>query len=1284
VRSGSSSGSGSSVDRGWRAAGASAYPQPGQRIESFELEEAIGVGGMGAVFRARDLRLDRHVALKLLPPEQASDPEVVQRFYQEGRAAAQLDHENIARVYTIGHDALDHYIAFEYIEGTTIRQRVERNGPLPVTEAINYTLQIASALVHAAERGVVHRDIKPSNIIVTPQGRAKLVDMGLARRFERGNDDGLTQSGMTLGTFDYISPEQARDPRDVDVRSDLYSLGCTLFHMLTGRPPFPEGTVLQKLLQHQEEPPPNVSAINPAVPPSLANILLKLMAKDRDRRYQTPEQLVRDLLMVAGSLGLRSLSPEGLVWMSATAPAAWERHLVWAIPALAFVVVMIGLVWWGQDAGSPPLRARPDALPRLTTVQPTAPKAEAGAQRRASPDLLPARTRVAGPRSDESETLAPVPASPREIPVDSSEDLLGALAAAPPRSILVLTDDGPYLIGSGLPEQHVPPQLIDRDLTVKADVGVVPTLRLARDPLVAGKAPSALLDLVGGRVALEGLEFLVDAGEVDDTGLTSLSAIRTEDTELTLRRCRFRRQGPADRTPSIRVSALLVRATLPAAGDRSPAVLADSCHIDGDQVGILAQGPVELQLRDCTLGALPTAFWLGNSKTPAGATAEIRLRHISLIAAAGPIFRFEGPAPRVWIDDSAIAPARDAEATLVAADDPDGLDWRGRGNLYGRIGVYLQPMAAAARTGREAVREFTRWAETAALVRETGSVATPERVWSEDDPEPALAQESLNPARVFRLAAVPAGLADVGVRTRQGPFGALAAAGGKFVGSAGESRRDRETHFVAGSESPPVKTADEPAPMPMAEAAESVAAAAPVPAPTPTTAAEPDPTAPMPLARTTELPVMPPMGRETLAGRTVAPGDSSLRPDETENAVPAPAAVPAPIPAAVPNPGPDGAPVVVLRTVEQLASALSRPGSEGGELRIAADADWVLTGLQVRTLGRWKLRAEPGPSRPRLRFRPAPADPKAPTAWSIAMDLRAGAFHCEGIDLILAGDDAPPQGRWSAFGVGPATELSLSSCTVTIEGDEGLSAAVLAGTAESDNGKDGGASGAEHPNAPAPARVLVTDSLLRCGGDLVEVAAGGQLTLELSNVIVAAAGSLVHTNGLPRGQSVAPLKLGLRQVTARMVGGLIQLESAPGEPELPLAEISARDSILATAAQGAPLVQIDGQDDLSALQNRIRWDGVHVAYHQIGAYRRDQTAQLGTVPKIYNRPDWMVAVGPQEEAPIHGDLKFARKWNTEQPAWLYRRDDFRLASDSPAGSAGADLAKIPPAPSYPW
>ena len=349
--------SGSSARRAQALAQASTamgiLPQPGVVIGTFLLEEAIGAGGMGAVFRAHDAQLDRHVALKLLPLDQTVDPEVVQRFYQEGRSAARLDHENIARVYSIGQDGPNHYIAFEYIEGITVRRRVDQNGPLPLNEAVDITLQIAQALVHAALRGVVHRDIKPSNIILTPQGRAKLVDMGLARRFERDADHGLTQSGMTLGTFDYISPEQARDPRDVDVRSDLYSLGCTLFQMLTGRPPFPGGTVLQKLLQHQEEPPPDIRSLNPAVPPELARIITKLMAKNRDRRYQSPEQLVRDLLTIAGRLGLAVTPAEQHAWMAATHRVTWERHLVWFFPALAFLVVVAGLVWWGGEQNTP-------------------------------------------------------------------------------------------------------------------------------------------------------------------------------------------------------------------------------------------------------------------------------------------------------------------------------------------------------------------------------------------------------------------------------------------------------------------------------------------------------------------------------------------------------------------------------------------------------------------------------------------------------------------------------------------------------------------------------------------------------------------------------------------------------------------------------------------------------------------------------------------------------------------------------------------------------------------
>ena len=187
----------------------------------------------------------------MLPPDMAADPENIRRFHQEARSAAKLDHENIARVFFCGEDQRLHFIAFEFVEGDNLRTILERRGRLPVGEALHYMLQVAAGLAHAASRGVVHRDIKPSNIIITPNGRAKLVDMGLARSLGPQDDIGLTQSGVTLGTFDYISPEQALEPREADVRSDIYSLGCTFYHMLTGQPPVPEGTAAKKLHHHQ-------------------------------------------------------------------------------------------------------------------------------------------------------------------------------------------------------------------------------------------------------------------------------------------------------------------------------------------------------------------------------------------------------------------------------------------------------------------------------------------------------------------------------------------------------------------------------------------------------------------------------------------------------------------------------------------------------------------------------------------------------------------------------------------------------------------------------------------------------------------------------------------------------------------------------------------------------------------------------------------------------------------------------------------------------------------------
>jgi serine/threonine-protein kinase len=334
---------------------------------------------MGRVFCAVDTRLQRTVAVKILPPEQASDEETLLRFQNEAQSAARLDHENIARVYHVGEDQGLHYIVFEFVAGVNIRTLVEQKGPLPLAEAVSYTLQVAEALAHADARNVVHRDIKPSNLLITPEGQIKLIDMGLARLKRLGTSAAdLTASGVTLGTFDYIAPEQARDPRSADVRSDIYSLGCTFFYMLAGRPPFPEGTVLQKLLQHQGDQPPDVRQFRPDLPDEAARVLRKMLAKDPRHRYRDSAELVEELMSLAYQIGLR---PATRVGRTLGRPRGWaaailQRHLPWLAPIAALICIVLVLDFFPRQSDpapppwpEPPPAARGDSR-QTPTVEP--------------------------------------------------------------------------------------------------------------------------------------------------------------------------------------------------------------------------------------------------------------------------------------------------------------------------------------------------------------------------------------------------------------------------------------------------------------------------------------------------------------------------------------------------------------------------------------------------------------------------------------------------------------------------------------------------------------------------------------------------------------------------------------------------------------------------------------------------------------------------------------------------------------------------------------------------
>jgi eukaryotic-like serine/threonine-protein kinase len=288
--------------------------EAGIRIGQFEIRERIGSGGMGVVFRATDLELSRDVALKILHPATTHDPSLIARFRNEARACAQLNHDNIARVYLSGCVDGLFFIAYELAAGITIRDLIQQRGKLSAEEAVNYAIQVTLALNHLNAEGVVHRDIKPSNIMLTERGRVKVVDLGLARREVADSIGDLTVAGTTLGTFDYIAPEQARDPRIADIRSDIYSLGCTVYQMLTGQPPYPEGTALQKLLDHQGKSPPDPRSLNSAIPIPLAAVMRKMMASDPTLRYQAPALLLSDLIQIAATMGLRSVPADGIVW----------------------------------------------------------------------------------------------------------------------------------------------------------------------------------------------------------------------------------------------------------------------------------------------------------------------------------------------------------------------------------------------------------------------------------------------------------------------------------------------------------------------------------------------------------------------------------------------------------------------------------------------------------------------------------------------------------------------------------------------------------------------------------------------------------------------------------------------------------------------------------------------------------------------------------------------------------------------------------------------------------
>ena len=263
-----------------------------QTIAGFSVLHRLGVGGMSEVYLAFQESLRRHVALKVMRSDYVGSADHEQRFLQEARAAASLIHPNIVQVYDVGKIDSIHYIAQEYVPGSNLHAYIQRRGALPLAESISILWQTTAALQKAASIGLVHRDIKPDNLLLTPDGEVKVADFGLARA--RGQSQNLTAVGVALGTPLYMSPEQIQGLA-VDSRSDLYSLGATAYHMLSGRPPFSGETNIALAMQHVQAAPAPLKQIRPDLPDSLVSVIHKLLSKTPEERYATASELSRAL-----------------------------------------------------------------------------------------------------------------------------------------------------------------------------------------------------------------------------------------------------------------------------------------------------------------------------------------------------------------------------------------------------------------------------------------------------------------------------------------------------------------------------------------------------------------------------------------------------------------------------------------------------------------------------------------------------------------------------------------------------------------------------------------------------------------------------------------------------------------------------------------------------------------------------------------------------------------------------------------------------------------------------
>jgi non-specific serine/threonine protein kinase len=353
----------------------------GKTLGHYEITASLGRGGMGEVYRARDTKLRRQVAIKVLPPALTADPERRMRFQREAQTAAALSHPNIAVIHEISEHEGSPFLVMELIEGQTLDEATQGK-TLSMKEWLHYAVPIAEAIAHAHRNGVVHRDLKPSNVMITEDGRVKLLDFGLAKLLEPDLETDqtaletisqeLTRAGKVIGTVAYMSPEQARG-QTIDHRTDIFSLGILLYQLATGRLPFAGDSDIESLNATLTEDPPPLVETAPEFAPEASRVVAKSMEKEPDRRYQSAAEIVTDFRNLARDLDTGRVSIAGTTGSTSIAPAPRTRPK-WVLPIAALAVVAAVIGFWQFGPASPRASwscpSRILARPKTSTSQP--------------------------------------------------------------------------------------------------------------------------------------------------------------------------------------------------------------------------------------------------------------------------------------------------------------------------------------------------------------------------------------------------------------------------------------------------------------------------------------------------------------------------------------------------------------------------------------------------------------------------------------------------------------------------------------------------------------------------------------------------------------------------------------------------------------------------------------------------------------------------------------------------------------------------------------------------